>query len=420
MSQITRCPFCGTRFRVVADQLRVSDGWVRCGRCHEIFDAASQLLTAQPPPPQAPTASQRDVGAANPPVGAPAPEGLLPGAAAPALAQAPSAPRDEGGVPAFLLRTEAKPHQAPPQAASPPGAAVSAAMSEASHVPAQRVQEEQEEQEGYELPFAELRDSGWPEELEGGDAALEVQPAGSGTGKQHALGDAPPPETAARRHAAPTSEATPQVEAAALFDASAEELLVPAQTLPPPHLEEAWPAAKERPADHEPGFVRAARRKAFWRRPWVRAVLALLSLVLLGTLALQIIVQQRDTIAATAPAARPLLQGLCAALDCSVAPLRSITDVVIESSSFIKGRGDSYRLAVTLQNRAAHPLAMPALELTVTDAQDQPVARRVLLPQDLGAPAELPAHGEWQTSVTVVVTTGGARVVGYRLLAFYP
>jgi ribosomal protein L11 methyltransferase len=29
----TRCSACGTVFRVVQDQLRVSEGWVRCGRC---------------------------------------------------------------------------------------------------------------------------------------------------------------------------------------------------------------------------------------------------------------------------------------------------------------------------------------------------------------------------------------------------
>lgn len=39
MSLITRCPACTTMFKVVPDQLRVSDGWVRCGQCDEVFDA---------------------------------------------------------------------------------------------------------------------------------------------------------------------------------------------------------------------------------------------------------------------------------------------------------------------------------------------------------------------------------------------
>ncbi|WP_411877991.1 DUF3426 domain-containing protein [Polaromonas sp. YR568] len=44
MSLITRCPACGTMFKVVTDQLKVSQGWVRCGHCTEVFDASVHLL----------------------------------------------------------------------------------------------------------------------------------------------------------------------------------------------------------------------------------------------------------------------------------------------------------------------------------------------------------------------------------------
>ena len=40
----TRCPACSTVFPVVPDQLRVSGGWVRCGRCAEVFDATESLV----------------------------------------------------------------------------------------------------------------------------------------------------------------------------------------------------------------------------------------------------------------------------------------------------------------------------------------------------------------------------------------
>ncbi|HKB53109.1 MAG TPA: zinc-ribbon domain-containing protein, partial [Ramlibacter sp.] len=30
-------------FKVVPDQLRVSEGWVRCGHCGEVFDAAAHM-----------------------------------------------------------------------------------------------------------------------------------------------------------------------------------------------------------------------------------------------------------------------------------------------------------------------------------------------------------------------------------------
>ena len=43
MSLITRCPACSTMFKVVPDQLRISEGWVRCGQCNEVFDANENI-----------------------------------------------------------------------------------------------------------------------------------------------------------------------------------------------------------------------------------------------------------------------------------------------------------------------------------------------------------------------------------------
>ena len=51
MSLLTCCPSCGTQFRVVSDQLRISDGWVRCGRCQEVFDASQSLQEYHEPEP---------------------------------------------------------------------------------------------------------------------------------------------------------------------------------------------------------------------------------------------------------------------------------------------------------------------------------------------------------------------------------
>ena len=50
MSQTTRCPHCGTTFRVVPDQLRIGAGWVRCGRCKEVFDATEHLHSQEAAP----------------------------------------------------------------------------------------------------------------------------------------------------------------------------------------------------------------------------------------------------------------------------------------------------------------------------------------------------------------------------------
>jgi predicted Zn finger-like uncharacterized protein len=68
MSLATRCTACGTIFRIVEDQLRVSDGWVRCGRCAEIFDARELLfdIEREAPPPWPPQYAPAVVAAPEP------------------------------------------------------------------------------------------------------------------------------------------------------------------------------------------------------------------------------------------------------------------------------------------------------------------------------------------------------------------
>ena len=44
MSLATRCITCNTVFRVAQDQLKASDGWVRCGRCNDVFNAVEGLF----------------------------------------------------------------------------------------------------------------------------------------------------------------------------------------------------------------------------------------------------------------------------------------------------------------------------------------------------------------------------------------
>jgi predicted Zn finger-like uncharacterized protein len=50
MTEITRCPECGTRFKVTDAQLAAHEGLVRCGHCHDIFDARKHLHDDEPSP----------------------------------------------------------------------------------------------------------------------------------------------------------------------------------------------------------------------------------------------------------------------------------------------------------------------------------------------------------------------------------
>lgn len=176
------------------------------------------------------------------------------------------------------------------------------------------------------------------------------------------------------------------------------------------------------PSEDEVGFMRDARRKAFWSKPAVRALLTLVVLGLLAGFAGQYAMAERNRLAAVYPALRPVLEQLCKPLQCVVGLPREIASVAIDSSTFTRVKDDStaFHLQVALKSSADMVLEMPALELTMTDASDQPVLRRVLTREDTGAPQALPARGEWNGVVKLQVPEVADRVTGYRLLAFYP
>lgn len=50
MSAVTLCPQCATRFKVSDEQLDAHDGMVRCGRCHNVFNAREHLQEEEPSP----------------------------------------------------------------------------------------------------------------------------------------------------------------------------------------------------------------------------------------------------------------------------------------------------------------------------------------------------------------------------------
>lgn len=173
------------------------------------------------------------------------------------------------------------------------------------------------------------------------------------------------------------------------------------------------------PSSFPPSFVRRARSDAYWARPGVRLALAGGCVLAALGLALQVVVHQRDRLAASRPELMPMLQALCEPLRCSVAPLKRIDAVVIDASGLTRLRDDAYRLQVALNNKAATEVAMPAIELTLTDAADRPVLRRVVLPSEWGAKAALPPARQ-VTAQFVFSIAGVTGVAGYRVLAFHP
>lgn len=149
------------------------------------------------------------------------------------------------------------------------------------------------------------------------------------------------------------------------------------------------------------------------------------SMLLLLLLATQAAYEYRGDLALLVPEAKPVIQKLCAELNCDL-PLPRRTELLSIESSDLRADGANPSVMVmsaALRNRAAFAQAFPALELTLTDAQDQVVARRILMPQDYAphgtrldsgftAGSELPAR--------VFIDAGPLKATGYRLYLFYP
>jgi len=318
----TRCPACSTVFRVVPDQLRVSEGWVRCGRCTEVFKATESLVDLE-------TGARRDWA------------DVLPRSPTPGLPNAGPPPADaqaEAGAPAPDART----------------------------------------------------------------ADVDLSTIGEGS--------APPaaPETPPSQAGSPPLP--PQGDAAAGLQADAAAIEPPQASAP------------DAPADR-PSFVRRAERAERWRQPRVRAALAAAALLGVLGIAGQIVYEYRDLAAARFPQLRPVLEQACALLGCRVEAARAIDALAVESSGLVRVEKSSlYKLSVALRNRAGIEVALPALELAVTDTGGRLIARKVLLATDLGAtqPA-LGAGRELVLQATLQAALPDTEpVAGYTIELFYP
>ncbi len=175
-------------------------------------------------------------------------------------------------------------------------------------------------------------------------------------------------------------------------------------------------------ADSEPSFVAAAQRRAFWASRPVRAVLWTGALLLIVALVVQIALARRSWLAAHVPALAPALQAACQAVGCRVEPYRDLDAIVIDGSAFNRSGPASFRFSVTLRNQSDVPVATPSLELTLTDAMEQPVVRRVVGVDELNASPTLAARGEFAGASSLVLTgvDNVGAITGYRLVAFYP
>ncbi len=159
--------------------------------------------------------------------------------------------------------------------------------------------------------------------------------------------------------------------------------------------------------------------KVFARRGWWWTPLSiLLFLVLLAQSAFYF----RGAIAFMLPQTKPVIVEICAELGCEV-PLPRRAELITIESSDLKADPTNpgvIALLVTLRNRAAFPQTFPALELTLTNEREQPLARRVLHSNDYLADKTEAFEGSSERQIRLDFEAGSLKASGYRLYVFYP
>jgi predicted Zn finger-like uncharacterized protein len=349
MALAARCPHCRALFRVVADQLKLRGGMVRCGECRQVFDAISSLSYVDN---QVTTREQAEA-----PVG---------GAALPGPAMAP-------------------PAGPPPRPREPvaPAAAANPARVARPFSPTRRAAGSGEVMRD-ELAVPTLFGIAEPQSTPPSNAArgsMEVQLAQAGY-----------------RNLVPAPEAD---------DSSA-----------PPAAE-----AEEAPIE-APSFLPTEDQRRQQRQRRALAI-ACIPLTLLAVFHLALAL--RNGALETWPSLRPLLMSACRVYGCTVGwPAHSELLTIVGSELASIPGTDVIELNAAVRSRANFIMALPAIEVTLTDTQNRTVARKVFLPADYLAASGEPssrideglAPGS-DLSVRLVFEARGLSASGFVLYPFY-
>ncbi len=351
MALATRCPNCHALFRVVADQLKLRGGLVRCGACQHVFDAISTLsyiddtLLSATPGSAAASSSEpvpTDEAAAQPtPTTIEAMGQELVGDMLLTPDAGPDEPTEAAAADAADLSDDAEPLWRSDVEEPAEHAAVEHDVGDVDRTAVQQAETEQGPEAtpaaASDLPVSSSSDS---------DLTLEALTAEPRPGQD----TRPAVDTGSDQDHAPES-ATAALEAEAL-----------------PTLQPVEPAFLVEPSPMQRGFSIVFGGGA-----------ALLALALLAQLA----VVFRAEILVRLPAARPALTQVCKVFGCTVNwPARGELLAVVGTELQALPGTSALELTAVVRNRAGFTLALPAIEVTLTDTQNRTIARKVFAPVD--------------------------------------
>lgn len=346
MSYRTTCPQCSSVFRLGPDQLDAAQGWVQCGVCGAAFDARTSLLMEDGSPL---------------PVVAEPEQTVEPLAAATAQ---PVAPDADAGTPT----------PAPAQEEAPAPSAGSAEAPQIAEMPVGIAQREA----SLDLSSIIIIDPDIPVPDDFGEMPqIQATPASGTSGM-------PPMYPPLYSRASPAA-----VNAAVSAVGPAVSRAEPTRPRSVPPQVDDWRAPP------------VPRRSRSWA--W-----GIASILLLAVLLAQTAYFLRDTLVSQLPQTRPLLERMCALLDCTLSLPKNLALLQIVGSDLETDARGRLTLSLTLGNRAGHAQAWPVLVLTLTDQRNRPLARRSFAPSEyLGDPrriaAGMPPRSEQPLSLPLTV-----------------
>ena len=169
-------------------------------------------------------------------------------------------------------------------------------------------------------------------------------------------------------------------------------------------------------------YVKPKAKPESPRRTLLWAIGALLVLLVLLAQAAYFL---RVDIAARLPGIKPALIKICEQFKCTLPLPQKIDLLSIESSELESDPSQSniITLHALLRNSAPYALDYPNIEFTLTDIQENTIARHTFGPAEYLLPGEdqnrgFPANRE--SSIKLHLNTTDLRPSGYRLFLFYP
>lgn len=426
MALTTRCPDCRTAFKVVADQLRVRNGLVRCGSCGTVFDGRACLEGSDiaPPAPTLPAAP------ASPPIEPPPfPSFLakLPSASqidrAPELSAArSSAPIDPpffSPEPPAVLRGR---DRRPPEPGLTPAADVDEIHDDDDAIESSGIYANDEREAA--ASFIRATEPAPP--ISARDAH-DVHDAGE-------IHDAHAPIRAYDPEDYSSDQAEPEFTVGGVAKDAADEAAAGAGVYGEvrTRYSSATDVGRAPPQFLDQDLIKSHHAK---RRLWSW-------LCLLGLIALcgQLLYVYRTPITISMPKLRPIFVGMCKAVGCRVDYARRIERIWIESSSLrmtpqnnaqqaaqeqagtpVSDGASHMVLGAVLRNRYEKAQEWPAMDLKLRDKSDTVVAEKIIYPKDYlppGSAGPMAAGEEVPISVPIVVK--GLQINGFSLQVFFP